>query len=71
MNYFNTFLVKANDFQIFGFAFLTNCNNEAIPGWGQQLQQLFVAGKILYYAESQQMIQTWSKCNAFYSRPTK
>ena len=61
MNSFNALLVKANDFQIFGFAFLTNCNNEPIPSWGQQLQQLFVAGEIPYHAESQQMVQTCLK----------
>ena len=65
MNSFNAILVTAHDSQKFGFAFLTNCNTEP------------------YYAESQQMVQTclkssqktcfyiWSKCNAFYSRPTK
>ena len=71
INSFNALLVKPHDSQIFGIAFLTICNNEPIPSWGQQLQQLFVAGKILYYAESQQMVQTClksSKQTCFYIR---
>ena len=82
MNSFNAILVSTRLPEVW-LGFLTNCNTEPFPSWRQQLRQILVAGEIIYYAESQQMVQTclksskqtcfyiWSKCNAFYSRPTK